>query len=481
MKVKELRDVNRAFLNGIIQKNNGIHFNLDAFKLMEILPDSFVDTIYFDPPFSRLLSKDVVHQDDRNRYEAVDWHIDRDSFSEKMIDSCLQFKRILKSSGSAIIHLPWDLAYDLKPVIDNIFRKENLKNEIIWTWRAWNASKNRLQEHHHTLFWYTMSADNYVFNEQTMPRAQSTRKRFGNEKIVSAHDANGRRIPSTTEGSSNSAPLNDVWVYSDNEDRWLYELSEIDEVDYVENHARKLIGISHEAPIKKLKSLSTGKTYPWQKPAALLERLISMTTPAGGVVADFFSGTGTAGVASFAQGRKFLLNDISSAVCVDAATRLNHKLYIPGLPLSAQSIDFDANSKAVDGRQFQFWCGYTLGGISDDFLRGADTTSGIDVYIPHPKMKQVYIPGEVKKKFSSDEWLKTEGKLRALVRKGLVNKLEGYAVITYGLSPQVQRLITSFSSETGISVEVIDFSHDCFRHLIKDSVLPEVGSALQTG
>jgi site-specific DNA-methyltransferase (adenine-specific) len=49
--------------------------------------------------------------------------------------------------------------------------------------------------------------------------------------------------------------------------------------------------------------------YPTQKPVAVLRRIVSASCPPGGVVADFFAGSGTAGAAAVELGRRFLLVD----------------------------------------------------------------------------------------------------------------------------------------------------------------------------
>ena len=58
----------------------------------------------------------------------------------------------------------------------------------------------------------------------------------------------------------------------------------------------------------------TGKEklgYPTQKPLAIVERLVRASCKEGGLVCDFFAGTGTAGEAAVRTGRKCLLVDQS--------------------------------------------------------------------------------------------------------------------------------------------------------------------------
>ncbi len=49
--------------------------------------------------------------------------------------------------------------------------------------------------------------------------------------------------------------------------------------------------------------------YPTQKPLKLLERIVVASSARGGLVADFFCGSGTAGVAAKRHGRRYLLVD----------------------------------------------------------------------------------------------------------------------------------------------------------------------------
>ena len=52
----------------------------------------------------------------------------------------------------------------------------------------------------------------------------------------------------------------------------------------------------------------------------MLRRVVSASCPPGGVVADFFAGSGTAGAAALELGRRFLLVD-SNPDAVDVMVR----------------------------------------------------------------------------------------------------------------------------------------------------------------
>ena len=49
--------------------------------------------------------------------------------------------------------------------------------------------------------------------------------------------------------------------------------------------------------------------YPTQKPLGILKRIIAASSRPGGLVLDFFAGSGTTGAAAHALGRDFILID----------------------------------------------------------------------------------------------------------------------------------------------------------------------------
>jgi site-specific DNA-methyltransferase (adenine-specific) len=62
--------------------------------------------------------------------------------------------------------------------------------------------------------------------------------------------------------------------------------------------------------------------HPCQLPQALVERLVALTTPPGGVVLDAFCGTGTTGAAALAIARRPILGDVSQKYVEIARERM---------------------------------------------------------------------------------------------------------------------------------------------------------------
>ena len=124
-----------------------------------------------------------------------------------------------------------------------------------------------------------------TFNQLYMPRAESTKKRFGDARIVSGFDEAGRRLPSKTEGrDSIGVRQDDVWP------------------------------IRRVPPIKQI--------YPTQKPLSLLERIIAASSNEGDLILDPFCGCGTTVHAAQSLGRRWIGID----VCVNACKVIEQRL-----------------------------------------------------------------------------------------------------------------------------------------------------------
>ena len=185
----------------------------------------------------------------------------------------LEMHRVLREDGSLYLHIDHTAHAWVKTLLDAIFGRHCFVNEIIWHYRKWSTGKYAFQQNHDTILLYARSETrDRTFNQLFMPRAVSTLKRFGTKKIVSGHDASGRRLPSTVSGESDGVRQDDVW------------------------------DIKRVAPIKQL--------YPTQKPLPLYERIIEASTNRGDVVLDPFCGCATTPVAAERLGRQWVGMDI---------------------------------------------------------------------------------------------------------------------------------------------------------------------------
>lgn len=170
-----------------------------------------------------------------------------------------EIHRALKPTGSFYLHCDPTASHYLKIVLDTIFVTQggDFRNEIIWHYLKWSVKQKQFVRNHDVVLFYSKTDDpNRVFHTFYMERSPATAKRFGNAKIVSAHDESGNRLPSQVEETpSQGVALDDVW------------------------------DISRVPPIKQL--------YPTQKPELLLQRIIMASTNVGDTVLDAYCGCGT--------------------------------------------------------------------------------------------------------------------------------------------------------------------------------------------
>ncbi|MDO5475454.1 MAG: site-specific DNA-methyltransferase, partial [Candidatus Saccharibacteria bacterium] len=154
-------------------------------------------------------------------------------------------RELLSEKGSIYVHIDWHVGAYVKILLDDIFGKECLVNEIIWHYNRWSANAKSYQKMHDTILWYGKTG-NYIYHKQFKPYSEASK---------TAHEKQGF----IQRGSFKSMP-NPKGVAAD--DVW---------------NIQHLAGISSER-----------LGYATQKPEALLERIIKASSNEGSIVADFF-------------------------------------------------------------------------------------------------------------------------------------------------------------------------------------------------
>ena len=187
-----------------------------------------------------------------------------------MAPRLLEMHRVLKDTGSIYLHCDPTMSHYLKLIMDSIFGRYRLRNEVIWHYRRWTGKAKRFQRLHDVILFYTKN-DYYQYNvlydpytERSLERKQHYHTRIKDGDVyVTDIDPKGVRA-------------GDVWF------------------------------------IPVLNSQSKERTgYPTQKPLALLERIIKASSNEGDVVLDPFCGCATACVAAHNLNRQWVGIDIS--------------------------------------------------------------------------------------------------------------------------------------------------------------------------
>lgn len=230
----------------------------DNLPFMRTLPDASIDLIYADPPFFT-----------RRKHAAFSdvWPGGMGAYIDWLSVRFREMHRLLKPSGSLVVHCDWHASHYIKVALDGTFGYERFVNEIVWCYKSGGASpKRRFSRKHDVLLWYAKGTD-YFFAAPREKSYNRGRKPYRFAGVPEFEDENGWY---TVVG------MKDWW-----------------EVDMVGRTSGERVN------------------YSTQKPLQLLERVVEACCPAGGVVADFFCGSGTTVVAAAKLGRRWIACDES--------------------------------------------------------------------------------------------------------------------------------------------------------------------------
>lgn len=248
----------------------------DNLEVLSRLRDGSVDLVYVDPPFNtgkpqaRTRLKTVADADgDRlgfggRRYRTE--RVGKASFDDRF-DDYLGFlrprleeaRRVLAATGTLYVHLDYREVHYVKVMLDGIFGRECFLNEVIWAYDYGARTKRRWPPKHDNILVYVRDPDRYYFSTDDADRIP-----YMAPGLVGPEKAARGKLPTDT---------------------WWHTIV---------------------SPTGKEK---TG--YPTQKPLGIVRRLVRASSPPGGLVLDFFAGSGTTGEAALIEGRSAILVDES--------------------------------------------------------------------------------------------------------------------------------------------------------------------------
>ncbi|MDD3852893.1 MAG: site-specific DNA-methyltransferase [Syntrophomonadaceae bacterium] len=250
--------------------------------------DAKFDLIYLDPPYlsnAVYKSKILIGQGEESQW--LERQIFNDLGSENMEDYLNELltlfnmiKILLSDEGSLFVHLDWHSSHYVKILLDEVFGRQQFINEIVWCYSGGSGSRNHFHRKHDLILWYSKT-DQYIFNPQYRPYSEATMQR-GLTKVK------GDRYKLKEQG----ALLNDWWT----------DIGKILSPTAYEN----------------LK-------FPTQKPIMLLERLVATASHPGGLVGDFYCGSGTTAQVCHQMGRKYIVcdnNPIAIQTCMQRMLRI---------------------------------------------------------------------------------------------------------------------------------------------------------------
>ncbi|GAA7220435.1 hypothetical protein ID0458_07800 [Helicobacter pylori] len=243
---------------------NGTLIKSENYQALNSLKNRYKETIrciYIDPPFNT--GSDFAYID---KFQDSTWL----SLMHNRLELAYDF---LSPQGSFYLHLDNNANYLGRMLLNDIFDKENFRNEIIWYYSNKMAnSGNSFAKNTETILNYSKNEE-YIFYRQKEPRSEPVllSKREGRDgKNMRARDENGKVI---------------------------YELSHERYVDTLWNIP--IIGSTSTERVKNNENLT-------QKPEKLLERIIQASSDENSIILDFFAGSGTTCAVAHKLKRKYI-------------------------------------------------------------------------------------------------------------------------------------------------------------------------------
>jgi len=340
-----------------------------------------VDLIYIDPPFDSKADYRTKVSLPGVELEQKPTVIEQFAYSDTWSDGTASYlamitprlilmRELLSETGSIYVHLDWHVCHYVKLVLDQVFGKDNFRNEIIWKRTASHSDSGQGAEHlgrqHDVIYWLAKS-DQALVNQIYEPYSQ--------EYIDSAYkhvepDTGRKYRLDNTSGPGGSAKGNPFYEFRGKAKYWRYSREKIEQLyadgrliqtreggDWsYKRYLDEMPGVPLQSlwlDIAPLQSQSTERTdYATQKPERLLERIIRLTTNQNGLVADFNGGSGTTAAVAEKLGRRWITTDLGKPACMIMRKRLIDQGAKPFLYQAIGDYQVEA-AKSSLGRSFR--------------------------------------------------------------------------------------------------------------------------------
>ena len=408
--------------------------NLDV--LRRHVKDESVDLVYLDPPFNSNQNYNVLFREQKGHKASAQirafedtWQWDESAaatfhdvverggrtsevlqafrlflgtndmlaYLTMMAPRLVELHRVLKATGSLYLHCDPTASHYLKLLLDAVFGAEQFRSEVVWKRSSAHSDAKQgrkdLGHIHDIILFYTKS------NEWTW---NSIHVEYDKEYVASKYNyveaSTGRRyrLDNLTGpgGASKGNPSYEVMGIARH---WRYSKEAMDQlilagrivqtkpgtVPQYKRYLDEMPGLglgdvwTDISPINSQAAERLG--YPTQKPEALLERIIALSSNPGDVVLDPFCGCGTAIAAAEKLNRRWIGIDITHLAIALIRTRLRDsygKSLTYKLLGEPTSVDDAQKLAAEDKFQFQAWALGLVGARPTQVKKGAD--GGVD-------------------------------------------------------------------------------------------------------
>jgi len=229
-----------------------------------------IKLIYIDPPFAS--TDEFKNRDGAKAYNDKKLGAEFVEFIRRRL---ILAREILSDDGSIFVHLDQRMVHYIRMIMDEVFGKNNIRNEIIWFYPSGGDKTKYFQRKHDVILYYSKT-NNYYFDAEAalVPYSEKQKQRFKE--------------------------------YDEIEKKWFYwnvnprgERVKTYLKDGIIDYDVWNIGID-----------ASKNKYPTQKPEQLIKKIIQATTSPDDIVMDFFCGSGRTAEVAEKLGRKWVTCDI---------------------------------------------------------------------------------------------------------------------------------------------------------------------------
>ena len=256
------------------------------------------------------------------------WGKGSDSFISMIYERLVLMRDLLAEDGSIYVHCDWRVNSHIRFCLDEVFGPGNLRNEIVWKRTSARSDSHTFNHIHDCIYLYGKSAS-FKFNEIHTAHDKEYLDRY-----YTYTENDGRRfatIDATQSGLRNGLS-GETWrgfSPSSKGNHWKFAVTELDRLDKegriywptkeggwprLKSYLDEIKGAAIQSiwtDIKAADSQAVERVdYPTQKPESLLERIIKASSNEGDLVADIFSGSGTALAVAEKLNRKWIGCDL---------------------------------------------------------------------------------------------------------------------------------------------------------------------------
>jgi hypothetical protein len=289
---------------------------------------SGIRVCYIDPPFA-------TRQEFRASRGARAYRdkVAGAAFVEFLRERLLFIEDLLAENGSLWLHLDTRKSHYLKVVLDEVFGEHNFRNEVVWKRTSAHADAAVMGGVHETLLLYSKSSD-MLWHQQYTPYED-----WYVEQYYRYQDDDGRRFMSGDIGAAGLKGGGYDYVWNGHRREWRVPVASMKRLDregrifYTRNGMPRLKRYLDESKGQPLGDVWTDilpvvswsderEDYPTQKPKALIERILKLSSDPGDLVMDCFSGSGTTAEVAEELGRRWVAVDCGKLAIYTTQKRL---------------------------------------------------------------------------------------------------------------------------------------------------------------